>query len=142
MSELAMEKKSLVGRIAGGMIAETGGEYFLIGELKEPYDFSRIGFQEPQVSEETRRIPYQKLQATGPVSLEVEEYLQMETQGEALAKLLHKRFVIPRNNSVSNRLWNAVTGKKDAQGRVDARWLEQMPDEIWDIVRDSLLRCL
>jgi hypothetical protein len=136
------EEKSVVSRIAGGMIAETRGEYFLIGELKEPCDFARIGFQEPRVSEENHRILYQKLQVTGPIVLEAEEYLEMETRGEDLARLLYKRFVVPRNNSVSNRLWNAVICEKDAQGRVDARWLERMPDGIWDIVRDSLLRCL
>ena len=65
----------------------------------------------------------------------------METQGEQLAELLFKRFVILRNHSVSDRLWRVVTSEKTQDNKVNARWLEQMPDEVWEIVRESVLKC-
>ena len=86
-------------------------------------------------------MPYRKLNIIGDVNLDEGIYLEMDTQGEDLAKLLHKRFSIERNNSISNRLWNvAICGKNE--GRVDTQWLEQMPDEVWEIVKEGILKCL
>ena len=132
---------SKVQRLAGGAIAETNGEYYLIGELKEPCDFKSLGFDAPPESHEDNRLPYRKLDVVSNVNLDSSHYLQMETEGEELAKLLFKRFIIHRNNSMSNRLWNVVTCDQE-EGAVDARWLEQMPDDVWDVVRDSILRCV
>ena len=122
-------------------MAETNGEYYLVGELKEPCDFSEHGFETLPESDPNNPIKYKKLTVIGDVSSEDGECLEMETQGESLAELLFKRFVILRNYSVSDRLWRVATEKKDRDGKVDARWLEQMPDDVWEIVKESILKC-
>jgi len=144
----AVATKSKVRRLAGGILAETNGEYYLIGELKEPCDFALLGFEKPTESDENNRLPYRKLINGGDgfkpsqtFASENDHYLEMETEGEALAQLLFKRFIIHRNNSISNRLWNVVTCDMD-EGTVDARWLEQMPDDVWDVIRDTILKCV
>ncbi len=133
-------KVSKVYRLAGAILAETNGEYYLVGELKEPCDFEKHGFEKPPESDPDHPVKYKKLKTIGLVSLE-EEHLEMETQGEELAELVFKRFVILRNYSVSDRLWRVVMVRKK-NGAADARWLEQMPDEVWEIVRENILKCL
>jgi len=100
-----------------------------------------LGFEQPPESDENNRHAFRKLNIVGNVTLDDGHYLEMESEGEELAQLLARRFIIQRNNSVSNRLWNVVTCDSD-EGAVDARWLEQMPDEVWNVVRDSVLKCL
>ena len=171
VSETQTKTISKVTRLAGAILAETNGEYYLVGELKEPCDFSQHGFEQPIESlsfpnasvgnpdEDVNGPPtktfggdssgispnnlskYKKLKVTGDVLLDESEFLEMETQGEQLAELLFKRFVILRNHSVSDRLWRVVTSQKNPDNKVDARWLEQMPDEVWEIVRESVLKC-
>lgn len=139
MTQVAV-KVSKIYRLAGAILVETNGEYYLVGELKEPCDFEKHGFERPPESDPDHPVKYKRLKTLGPVSVE-EEHLEMETQGEELAELLFKRFVILRNYSVSDRLWRVVTVKKK-NGITDARWLEQMPDEVWEIVRENILKCL
>jgi len=133
---------SKISRLAGAILAETQGVYYLVGETKEPCDFEKFGFKTLPESDPEKKPKYQKLEVTGPVVSDNSVYLEMATEGEKLAELLFKRFAIHRNYSVSDRLWMVVTSNKDESGRVDARWLEEMPDEVWDIVRDSILKCL
>lgn len=139
MTEIAL-KVSKIYRLAGAILIETNGEYYLVGELKEPCDFEKHGFEKPAESDPDHPMKYKKLKTLRPVSVE-EERLEMEMQGEELAELLFKRFVIPRNYSVSDRLWRVVTVRKK-NGVTDARWLEQMPDEVWEIIRENILKCL
>ncbi len=129
---------SRIGRLAGGLLVETGEEYFLVGDLKEPCDFSAAGFEDPGPidSNERRVFP---LAATGVISFAAPT-LRMDVEGAALTELLARRLLIVRNASVSERLWNLVTDSDEDE--VDARWLGQIPEEVWDIVRDSVLRCL
>lgn len=141
MPELRTKTLSTVARLAGAIIAETNGEYYLVGELKEPCDFAQRGFAAPAESGSNQPVPYRKLNVVGDVALEEGDFLEMETQGEPLAQLLFKRFVILRNHSVSDRLWRVVTCRKDQNGKTDARWLEHMPDEVWEIVRENVLKC-
>jgi hypothetical protein len=70
-----------------------------------------------------------------------------EEEGEALAATLGDRLLIERNRSVSERLWRllfdpSADDDPPANGIVHARWLTEMPAEIWSIVRDTVLRCL
>lgn len=139
MSQVAT-KAARIYRLAGAVLAESRGDYYLVGELKEPCNFEECGFEKPPESDPDKPVKYRKLKTVGPVALD-SEYLEMETHGEELAELLFGRFVIPRNGSVSDRLWRAVTVKAE-NNVTDARWLEQMPDEVWQIVRESLLKCL
>jgi hypothetical protein len=132
---------SKVTRLGGGILAETHGTYYLVGELKGPCDFEKHGFKKPEEGDPDRKPKFKALEVIGEVKTEEGIYLEMEAEGEALAELLFERFVILRNYSVSNRLWNVATcNAKD--GKVDARWLEQMPDDVWEVVRESMLKCL
>lgn len=134
-----------VARLAGAILAESGGEFFLVGNTKEPCDFEAAGFAPPGEIDALER-PYLKLSARRPIELAA-PYLTMAQEGEALAAMLAQRLLIERNGSVSERLWRLLmdpSGQEEApaQDAVDARWLGEMPAPIWDIVRDTVLRCL
>ncbi|GAC1341639.1 MAG: hypothetical protein NVSMB23_13460 [Myxococcales bacterium] len=127
-----------VGRLAGALLAESEGSYFLVGDLKEPCDFRSAGFQAPERTPGPD-LPFVRLQPLRDVSLAAPR-LVLDVEGEELALLLFRRLVIARNGSVSSRLWRVVTGPHQ-QTEIDARWLGHLPLEVWDIVRESVLRC-
>jgi hypothetical protein len=134
-----------VGRIAGAILAETGGEFFLVGNTKEPCDFEAAGFEAPGEIDAVEHA-YIRLVQRGAVELAA-PYLTLELEGEALAALLAERLLIERNASVSDRLWQLLmdpSGQEAASNyeAVDARWLAEIPAPIWGIVRDTVLRCL
>jgi hypothetical protein len=133
-----------VGRLAGAILAETGGQFFLVGNPKEPCDFVAVGFESPGVINAMER-PFIRLSPLRPVQIP-EPYLTMTVEGEGLARLLVDRFVIQRNGSVSDRLWRLVTDPKQKDravsgGIIDAQWLGEIPTEIWHIVRETVLKC-
>ncbi len=135
---------ALVGRLAGAILAETEGQFFLVGNPKEPCDFAAVGFEPPGVIDAMER-PFIRLSTLRPVQLP-QPYVTMTVEGEALARLLVDRFVIQRNGSVSDRLWRLVTDPKQENraapvGNIDARWLGEIPAEIWQIVRETVLKC-
>lgn len=131
-----------VGRLAGAILAETHGQFFLVGNPKEPCDFSAAGFELPGTIDALAR-PFIRL--TPCRSIQVSEpCLRVAVEGDALPRLLVDRFLIQRNGSVSDRLWRLVmesAGKASGTSAVDARWLGEMPAEIWNIVRDTVLKC-
>ena len=134
-----------VGRLAGALLAETRGEFFLVGNTKEPCDFEAAGFESPgEIDALERRyirlVPRRTVELAAP-------YLRLELEGEALAAMLAERLLIERNASVSDRLWRLLmdpSGQEEfPEGEaVDAHWLAQIPSPIWGIVRDTVLRCL
>jgi hypothetical protein len=130
-----------VGRLAGAILAETEGRYFLVGNTKAPCDFAKAGF-EPVAEIDAQKSPYVALSARGAVSLAA-PYLEVDVEGEALARLLAERFLIERNGSVSDRLWRLVVDPEtsDKATALDARWLAGVPRAIWQIVRNEVLRC-
>lgn len=135
---------ALVGRLAGAILAETGGQFFLVGNPKEPCDFVAVGFECPGVINAMER-PFIRLSPLRPVQIP-QPYLTMTVEGEGLARLLVDRFVIQRNGSVSDRLWRLVTDPKQedravSTGIIDAQWLGEIPTEIWHIVRETVLKC-
>lgn len=135
---------ALVGRLAGAILAETEGQFFLVGNPKEPCDFAAVGFEPPGVIDAMER-PFIRLPPLRPVQVP-QPYLTMNVEGEALARLLVDRFVIQRNGSVSDRLWRLVIDPKQENriapvGNIDARWLGEIPAEIWQIVRETVLKC-
>lgn len=135
---------ALVGRLAGAILAETEGQFFLVGNPKEPCDFAAVGFEPPGVIDAMER-PFIRLSLRRPVQLS-SPYVRVDVEGEALARLLVARFVIQRNGSVSDRLWRLVTDPKQEQrvvtdDSIDARWLGEIPTEIWHIVRETVLKC-
>jgi hypothetical protein len=134
-----------VGRLAGAILAETEGRFFLVGNPKEPCDFKAAGFEDPGVIDALEH-PLVELRVSRPIEM-APPCIMIMIEGERLAKLLAERFLIARNGSVSDRLWRLViypeaTGDDPEDAVVDARWLGELPDAIWQIVRDAVLRCL
>jgi len=135
---------ALVGRLAGAILAETEGQFFLVGNPKEPCDFAAVGFEPPGVINALER-PFVRLSPCRQVQVP-HPYVMVDVEGEALAQLLVDRFVIQRNGSISDRLWRLVTDPKQENravpgGNIDARWLGEIPTEIWHIVRETVLKC-
>lgn len=135
---------ALVGRLAGAILAETGGQFFLVGNPKEPCDFAAVGFDPPGVIDAIQ-CPFIHLSPRRPVQVPY-PHVTINVEGDALPRLLVDRFVIQRNGSVSDRLWRLVTDPKQENraalpGHIDARWLGEIPTEIWQIVRETVLKC-
>jgi hypothetical protein len=130
-----------IARLAGAILAETDGRFFLVGELKEPCDFAAAGFESPGELE-AGAPAYRELSPLRPVTL-APPVLTMAIEGEELARRLTDFLVIKRNGSVSERLWRLVIQPEDNEGRpeVDARWLGELPPAIWQIVQDRVLKC-
>ena len=133
-----------VGRLAGAILAESSGDYFLIGNTKAPCDWAREGFENPGVVD-AMKAPWIKLKPTREVPIG-EPWLAIDVEGEALASAVAQRFVIERNGSVSDRLWRLVTNPDDLleppqRSSIDARWLGEIPAPIWKVVRDTVLKC-
>ncbi|WP_394835053.1 precorrin-3B C(17)-methyltransferase [Pendulispora rubella] len=140
-----------VTRLSGALLAESNGEYFLIGNTKSPCDWAAAGFEHPGELDPLKH-PYIRLSPLRPPPPLGEGRgggaLTMNLEGEPLAQALAQRFLIERNGSVSERLWRLVLhrGDADAEGipdaDIDARWLGEIPAPLWQIVRDTVLRCL
>ena len=133
-----------VGRLAGALLAETEGRYFLVGNTKEPCDFRALGVEPPPEIDALKR-PFLPLAAAASIPLGATS-LAIELEGEALAERLAACFVIRRTGSVSERLWRLVTGADEGDdeprpGTVDARGLGEMPLAVWRVVQDTVLRC-
>jgi hypothetical protein len=137
-----------VARMAGALLLETGGDYFLVGNTKEPCDFRAAGFEPPSEIDAVRR-PFLPLRARGTITL-LPPWLSIGVEGESAAELIANRLLIARNGSVSDRLWRLII-RPDAQQdapedadveSVEARWLVEMPGPVWEIVRETVLRCL
>jgi len=134
-----------VGRIAGAILAETEGQYYLVGNTKMPCDWAAAGFEPPADIDALKR-PYLPLVARGPVEVSG-AHLAIGLEGEELVRRLSECFVIRRTGSVSERLWRLVLGGTDEddvplEGTIDARWLGEMPLRVWQVVQDTVLRCV
>jgi hypothetical protein len=142
-----------VGRLAGAILAETGGDYYLVGNPKQPCDWRAAGFEPPAeigpLSIDARVRPAIRLARCGTPALAA-PVLEVDVEGESLAHLLADTFVIARTGSVSERLWRLVIGRSDDTDDIDdadrpaviaARWLGEVPPAVWRIVRDTVLRC-
>ncbi len=133
-----------VGRLAGAILAETGGVFYLVGYPKVPCDFPANGFEPPPEIDALAR-PFIRLSPVRAIEL-APPVLALEVEGEALPRLLADALVIERTGSVSERLWRLVIGQtEDDDGPssdvVSARWLGEVPPVIWKVVRDTVLRC-
>jgi hypothetical protein len=137
-----------VGRLAGAILAESAGDYYLVGNPKVPCDWRAAGF-EPPGELDARVRPVVRLArlaaASAPPPLGAPQ-LTIDVEGEPLARLLADAFVIPRTGSVSERLWRLAIGDSDDSDRelpdvIPARWLGEIPPAVWQIVRDAVLRC-
>lgn len=133
---------SKIGRLAGAILAETEGIFYLVGDLKEPCDFEKHGFENPG-SIDAMANRYIPLKKTGDVVFQG-QVLTASLEGETLAEELAGRFLIERNASVSNRLWNLIFDAEENEGKAeaDADPVLFLPKSIWNIVREGVLRCV
>lgn len=129
---------ALVSRLAGALLAETCGAFYLVGDLKEPCDFEAAGFDPPPTIPGHDQ-PFIELVPRRAIAL-APPLLRLGLEGPALAQLLFDRLVIERNGSVSNRLWRLVTQGSEA-GQIDVPWFAEMPSTVWNIVREGVLKC-
>ena len=105
-----------VGRVAGALLVESQGVRHRVGDFKEPF-----------------RATIDDAPLAAP-------WLVLDVEGDALLRLLERRLVIERTGLVSERLWRLITHEQGGDA-IDARWLGAMPDHVWDVVRESILRC-
>ncbi|HWF61605.1 MAG TPA: precorrin-3B C(17)-methyltransferase [Nitrospira sp.] len=134
-----------VGRLAGAIVAETQDQYYLIGNTKMPCDWAVAGFEPPNDEIDALKRPFIRLSPCRAVDI-APPYLQLEVEDESLPRLLVETFLIRRTGSISERLWRLVTGQQDEDSDLvaaitPARWLGEIPPPIWQIVRDTVLRC-
>ena len=133
-----------VGRLAGGLLAQSGQQHYFVGNPKEPCDWAAAGFEPPGEIDALLR-PFVRLGATRPIAIAT-PCLQLPLEGEALPRLLSASFAIERTGMISERLWRLVIGGSDEHecppdAVIDASWLAHVPPAIWAVVRDSVLRC-
>jgi hypothetical protein len=138
-----------LSRLAGALLLAGNGFYFLIGNTKEPCDWATIGFEQPAEGDAAtlrvrRLIPTADEPSLGPAALSV---LINGQPVETIAERLADRLLIRRNASFSERLWRIVTGASDEHptalpAEADVTWLIAMPERVWEIVRDTALKCL
>jgi hypothetical protein len=101
-----------IGRYKGAIVVEVGGAQRLVGNPKEPCSFAP------------------------PVDLQ-SSILVDDRDLDELAAIVKARLCITRNDSVSERLWRLIT----SDGAARAQWLVEVPAHVWDIVRDTVLKC-
>jgi hypothetical protein len=158
-----------IGRLAGALLVETEGAFFLVGNTKEPCDWREHGFEAPTEIDALKR-PWISLSRVGNASTGApstgapsigapsigapstgapsigDPHLRVEMEGEGLLDEIARRMLVVRNGSVSERLWRLVLGGEEAddfpQGGVAARWLVEAPEPVWRAVRDAVLRCV
>jgi hypothetical protein len=136
---------SRVGRLAGAILAETRGEYFLVGNLKRPCDFPAAGFERPAAEIDALARPSVRLARSGPLAVPG-PWLELDLEGEPLLQALVARLLIERNGSVSDRLWRLILSpdpdaQPDPDATIDARWLGEVPAHLWQLVRETVLKC-
>jgi len=132
-----------VSRLAGAILVESERRYFLVGNPKEPLDFAAAGFAPPSEPVDALTRPWIELEARGPIALRA-PVLTYPLDGVAAAQQIAEQLVIARNGSVSDRLWRLIlglTGDEAPPDAVDAGWLAAIPDHVWSLVRDTVLRC-
>jgi len=129
-----------VGRLAGAILAESEGRYFLVGDLKEPCDFAAHGFEEP-LDYQALNAKFIQLKSKHPPSLN-SPILLFNEEGEQLANMLAHRFLIERNALVSERLWMLVVEySRNENSTVHTQWLGAIPETVWQLVRETVLKC-
>lgn len=132
-------------RLSGAFLVESEDKYFLLGNLKRPCDFNAAGFQPPSRDTLAPEKPLLQLEPleNSAIKSDPDASLFLPTEGKELTSKLVEFFMIRRNGSMSERLWELMCENCEQMesGDLDATWLANTPDEIWECVRDSVLRC-
>jgi hypothetical protein len=137
-----------ISRLSGAILLECDGQFLLIGNTKSPCNWLTEGFEAPAEVDAVKQ-PVLRLTSSN-ITKSISPVLivsAIESSGESLAKILADRFLIRRNGSVSERLWRIVTGESDesstpAEHPIQVNWLVTMPSSVWEIIRETALKCL
>lgn len=132
-----------VTRLKGAILAKTEDRYFLVGNTKEPINYPEVGFHTPE-DWQAPETPFVPLEPNGSAIVKEGGVMNMALEGQDLPEKLVKIFMIRRNGSISERLWSLILESQEDptdDAAIPADWLAQTPEDIWDIVRDSVLRC-
>ncbi len=132
---------SYLGWMEGALLYFDGKQYFQIGEFKTPCDLSKKGFKELEIYKDGI---VRELKKVNDVKNDFE--FLCEGGGIEMAFNLYEKWAILRNKSISKRVGRLVKEKSNKvllnqQSYHDIRWLCQMPKEIWEMVREELLKC-
>jgi hypothetical protein len=117
-----------VGRYAGSIVVEHDGGQILVGNPKEPCAV-KGPLAPPWVRALDERLPLSGCQL-----------LVAHERPDELARIVAEKLLIERNGSVSERLWRLITDGKTA-GELPAQWLVDAPTRVWQVVRDTVLKC-
>ena len=131
-----------LNRLAGAILLQVEDEFYLIGDTKEPCKFEERGFVAPQ-ERDVVKTPYIKLETNGTDLVKDDDYtIFFQSNQDDLPEQMVEKFMIFRNGSISERLWGLVTETSEKEAKVvNGQWLVETPVDVWEIVRDSLLRC-
>jgi hypothetical protein len=137
-----------VERLAGSFLVRSDTEFELVGQPKFPCDFASFGFARPLGIDEpnARRAV---LVLTGEPQFRGPRLCFTHSVSD-VASALERRLLVARNASASERLWAIALRVEDADAVddvpednvIDADWVIEAPDTIWEIVRSQVLRCL
>ena len=134
---------AIITRLAGAYLAQTNHAYYMIGNTKSPCRFEDFGFEPPPRDTEAPDQPILPLLVAKDLSLPASESLEIPLEGDELLNRLVAFFMIARNGSMSERLWQLVieNGQRNQAGHIDGRWLADIPEEAFAAIQDSVLSC-
>jgi hypothetical protein len=117
--------------------------WFLVGDTKVPCDWRSAGFEPPR-ERDVIRERFVELEVCGAPAL-IGTTLSVGLVGQDAARVIGERLTVSRNGSVSERLWTLILGEDEIEapsGRtIPCEWLCEMPAEVWNVVRESVLKC-
>ena len=145
----------IVSRLAGSLIVTGPRTAYIVGQPKEPCNWSDFGIN-PTVDFDHWKKPFMtELSLHRPYTAIGHRFVMTAISGnnsqkndeKHLAEVLSSRLLIERNGSVSERLWHLVhqmdiTDYSTEPLETNIDWLITMPAGIWNIVRDTVLRCV
>ena len=128
---------STLGLFHGVLWFEDKKDTYLIGDFKEPVSLEEHGLS---IIEETGSV--KKIKGTS----KVQPLFLWEGKGLDAASDIYKKLIIYRNDSVSMRLQDVLKESSEkvafnGDALFDTRWLANMPQNVWDCVRETKLKC-
>ena len=134
-----------IGRCAGTLLVEIEDKFYIIGETKEPFDFTSMGLSNPQALGESPIRLLEQIDTTNPWETASCHYIihQTDQPFQEYLDRLSEIFIIRRNSMISERIWELVARIEEPipEDFWPAGWLFDSPEMVWDIVRDTMLRC-
>jgi hypothetical protein len=130
-----------VYRFSGAILLKKENKFYLIGNLKEPCNFMDYGFESQEIDPlKNPYVPLKIIDEYKTALLNNPIFIIISNKSiEEIAKILSDKLLIKRNGSVSERLWNLI---KENQKDNNITWLIDIPEEIWEIVRENVLKCI